>query len=363
MIGLLDYDALQQKKIRYPNLELMKMATYLRRNRQSVQIIVDLENLEFYSEIYLFQDDDSLPYPSSILRRRNVKWFGLAFSSGVHKPLDNEIEDCEPSISIYKLLFKDFIMKDQIKMEQVGYLLNASYVRLNRSLNKKYLKSIKKHRRVFVYDTEVFIGDWRKNADAILKRGAVGFNFIHPQHITDYELWFDITTNYSKNVFAKNYITLAFDFTPAKIAETAAIYPKLSDGKKTQFEWLRMEPTIREPFRQNTLAFAESIMQTAREGSAYPIRNSPFIGNPYHPFIHALARWRSSPQFYSINFIDFCESRKLYRERAFAIKIIGENKKYQQVFTEKPGNIAAMYGGLKSYDARKNTPSIYESYL
>ena len=130
-----------------------------------------------------FQDDDSLPYPSSILRRRNVKWFGLAFSGGVYKPLDNEIEDCEPSISIYKLLFKDFIMKDQIKMEQVGYLLNASYVRLNRSLNKKIFK-INKEKIVefFVYDTEVF---WRlgKETNAIKKR-VVGFNFIHP-HITD----------------------------------------------------------------------------------------------------------------------------------------------------------------------------------
>lgn len=136
MIGLLDYDALANQKIRYPNLELMKMATYLRRNRQSYRLVVDLDDLDIYSEIYLFQNDSNLDYPTFILKRKNVKWFGLAFTDNVYYEMDREIEICEPNIGIYKLLFKKFLLEDKMTTEQIGYLLNASYVRLSTPISK-----------------------------------------------------------------------------------------------------------------------------------------------------------------------------------------------------------------------------------
>ena len=87
MIGLLDYDALASQKIRYPNLELMKMATYLRRIRQSFRLIVDFSDLEIYNEIYLFQNDSTLRTQVKCFRKKNVKgglgWLSPITSTGL----------------------------------------------------------------------------------------------------------------------------------------------------------------------------------------------------------------------------------------------------------------------------------------
>ena len=147
-----------------------------------------------------------IPFPIGILKRKNVVWHGLAFSDGVRIPLAPEIEAIEPTIGVYKLLFRDFILQNRMKITQVGYLLNSSFMRLSEPISKKYLRSIRPNRRIFVYDTEVFEGCWRENTTALLARKATGFHIIHPQRTNDFDLWLTITEDYGRNVFcSKSY--------------------------------------------------------------------------------------------------------------------------------------------------------------
>ena len=72
---------------------------------------------------------------------------------------------------------------------QIGYLLNASYVRLSMPLNKRYIRTIRPNRRILVYDTNVFSGDWEKNVESLVKREIAGFIFLYEQELNDIELW------------------------------------------------------------------------------------------------------------------------------------------------------------------------------
>ena len=363
MIGLLDYDALASQKIRYPNLELMKMATYLRRIRQSFRLIVDFSDLEIYNEIYLFQNDSTLPYPSQVFRKKNVKWFGLAFTDNVYRPMAPEIEECEPSIGVYKLLFKEFLLQDKMTTTQIGYLLNASYVRLSMPLNKRYIRTIRPNRRILVYDTNVFSGDWEKNVESLVKREIAGFIFLYEQELNDIELWAKIFIKYPRRTFNYNEINVIFEFDLKYIETIIQVYRKIIGENKKPPYWLRLRPVIVPPYKENVLLFVEGIGAQMRAGVPLIWRDPPYKGNPYHPFVDALCAWAGGVGFSRQSFMDYLIEKDLHRERRFAQKLITNNKKYRLIFSQRPTDIKAMYGGLQSYETRRNRPSLYRDYL
>ena len=363
MIGLLDYDALTNQKIQYPNLELMKMATYLRRTRQSYRLITDLNDLEIYTEIYLFQNDSSLPYPSQVFRKKNVKWYGLAFTDNIYRPMASEIEECEPSIGAYKLLFKEFLLQDKMTTQQIGYLLNASYVRLSMPLNKRYIRSIRPHRRILIYDTNVFSGDWEKNVQLLVSKNIAGFIFLYEQEMDDIELWSRILLTYERKIFNYNEIGLAFEFSPAYMGTIIQVYKKIIGKNKGPAYWLRVRPIITPPYKENIMLFVESIGVQMREGIPITWRDPPYKGNPYHPFVDALCAWAGGPSFFRQSFMEYLIEKDLHRERRFAQKLIANNKKYSLILNQRVVNLKAMYGGLQSYESRRNRPSLYRDYL
>ena len=62
MIGFIDYDFFQTSKLSYPNLEMMKLSSFLTFDsgaREFCRLLSpDEPNLEAYEEITEFEDDD-----------------------------------------------------------------------------------------------------------------------------------------------------------------------------------------------------------------------------------------------------------------------------------------------------------------
>lgn len=365
MIGLLDYDAIMRQKVKYPNLELMKMATYLRRNRQSYRMVIDLENLDIFTRIIVFQNDPSVGYPGRILRRKDTEWYGLAFTSGVYQPMAPEIEECEPYIGTYKLLFKEFLLRDTMTTSEIGYLLNASYLRLSMSLNKRYIRTIKPNRRVLVYDTDAFQGNWEDNVNALIKRDIAGFIFLYEQKFYDIDLWAKVLLNYERRVFNYNPMTLYFNFDKTKIDTIINVYLKaIGDNKTRAAGWFDIYPMIPPPYKENTIAFAESIRKQMDAGIALGWKIPDYKGNPFHPFVNAICEWAgSNTYFFRYTFLEYVLKKDLHKERKFALKLIQQNKKFRFIFEHKAQEIAAMVGGLKSYESRRNYRSLFGDYL
>ena len=366
MIGLLDNDALVNQKVKYPNLELMKMASYLRRTKQSYRMVLDAEDLDIYTKVMVFQHNDKLDYPLKAFSKKGTEWFGLAFSGGTYKPMAEEIEECAPDITVYKQLFRKFLLEDKMEEREIGYLLNSSYVRLAPRLNKRYIKTIRKNRRVIVYDSDAFTGSWEENARALLKREITGFHFINLQKIYSLELWKKIYLEFERRNFNYNPIALDIPFRLADMKDILAVYEKMQGKNKTMIgssDNLIIYVNIQQPYRAQTKAFAEAIGRQILAEQAINWRMGPNTGNPYHSFVASLAAWASRGAFMRYTYMEYLYKNDLHRQIRFANKLIHENLKYQPIFTRRVKGWKEVMGGLREYELRRNQKSIFSDYL
>ena len=105
-IALYDADriyALKNKKpIPPPNFQLMKLSTYLNRQREMVSFISDLSRAPYYEKVYYFQEDISIPFSPEIVQYENIELCGYAVNKK-YKPMKKEAELCplNPMAYIY----------------------------------------------------------------------------------------------------------------------------------------------------------------------------------------------------------------------------------------------------------------------
>ena len=96
-IALYDADriyALKNKKpIPPPNFQLMKLSTYLNRQREMVSFISDLSRAPYYEKVYYFQEDASVPFSPEIVQYENIELCGYAVNKR-YKPMKKEVEQC-----------------------------------------------------------------------------------------------------------------------------------------------------------------------------------------------------------------------------------------------------------------------------
>lgn len=96
-IALYDADriyALKNKKpIPPPNFQLMKLSTYLNRQREMVSFISDLSRAPYYEKVYYFQEDISTPFAPEIIQYENIELCGYAVNKR-YKPMKKEVEQC-----------------------------------------------------------------------------------------------------------------------------------------------------------------------------------------------------------------------------------------------------------------------------
>ena len=122
-IGLIDDDL--RLKSSYPNLELMKIASFHKYNRDIVELVRDYRTYERYSKLILRKNtiDNNLPNMFLSKTRGKCEYGGYAFTNGIYIPMQEEIEKQNPDCTIYdKILkerpkFKTWLRKNLIRLE------------------------------------------------------------------------------------------------------------------------------------------------------------------------------------------------------------------------------------------------------
>ena len=89
MIGLLDYDWCVSNKISVliPNIEIMKLATYYKTEKNQFCRLLTLEDQELSScdKIYFFSEINKNPQiPEHYSRANNIIYGGTAFTNGIY---------------------------------------------------------------------------------------------------------------------------------------------------------------------------------------------------------------------------------------------------------------------------------------
>lgn len=186
MIGLVDYDlqTCQSSHLHPPNLEIMKLATYYKIERQQFCRLMPLtneEDLTTYDKIYFFSEANVIPkVPERFLRADNVIYGGTAFTNGIYRPFEEELIDYTlPRPAIYKEFLKDKF-NDGIKAKVISQILDDSYYRHYAGKEKLPLPAIRPKKRLWLYDTEFFQDGWREMVQEATDRKVSTINTIHP---------------------------------------------------------------------------------------------------------------------------------------------------------------------------------------
>lgn len=194
MIGLVDL-SLQQSKLVHlcpPNLEIMKLATYYKVEENHFCRIINLDETELssYDQIYVFSEADEQPQiPEAFRRAPNVIFGGTAFTNGKYIPFKNEIIDytiAKPHIYAQFLADKAAAGLD---IRVVNSILDNSYYRMYAGDNKLPIPPIQPRKRIFIYDKDFFVPNWRRIIEKISIRNPSSIQPIHPIYcktVTDY---------------------------------------------------------------------------------------------------------------------------------------------------------------------------------
>lgn len=125
--GLYDGDLPFYDRFPFLNLELMKLSTYYKNKKQIVSLVQDYKPQRF-SNFIVRQDylNPNAIYPYY----KNVEFGGKAFQGSVYKPLDLEIEQCQPDIGLYNN-FKASYKFTNTDARSFQVMRNAIHLRLS----------------------------------------------------------------------------------------------------------------------------------------------------------------------------------------------------------------------------------------
>ena len=106
-IGIIDFDAICQKKYVAPNYDIGLIYNYLKQDPNvSVRLVTSLKenNLDKYNELLIFKKSKYLPHPSAIIQKyynKNIKEYGEGFINRPARPFFKETLYSKPDFSCY----------------------------------------------------------------------------------------------------------------------------------------------------------------------------------------------------------------------------------------------------------------------
>lgn len=184
MVGLVDYDWQTSTSLTrlIPNLEIMKIATYYRIEKNTFCRLLSLEeeDLSVYEKIYFFSEAESSPQiPSHFLKAKNMIYGGTAFT-GNYQPFEESIIDYTIA---RPLIYKDVLKQkysEGAKAKVVAHVLDDSYYRMYAGDAELPVPPIRKNKKLYLFDKEVFHPGWQSVIKKIEARSPSSIVPIHP---------------------------------------------------------------------------------------------------------------------------------------------------------------------------------------
>lgn len=219
-IGLLDQDALSSPSTFLPNLEIMKLSTYYKKNKNYVSFILDPNKIERYNKVVLRKDINDGEYLSELFLEDKCEYGGLAFTNGIYVPLEEEIENSIPDISIYSSYFKRILIGKKKYEDLQRKLLKSSFIRLSSNGKTCNLDSSKGfigegariENTIYIYDIGIFNIENASEAisDIVLGKKQKA-KIVHPQYCNNFseiEKWCREKWSHTENRFIYDNVIL-----------------------------------------------------------------------------------------------------------------------------------------------------------
>lgn len=125
----LDWDLTRWQQPVVFNLELMKLVTHHKRNRNLVKMLHKYD-FERYSKIIVRKDYEDDDYPPEIFNNPKTEAGGLVFSAEGYLPMDTSIEQLPADTSIYQQMGR-YYSTGVVQNQRFKTLLNTDHFRLS----------------------------------------------------------------------------------------------------------------------------------------------------------------------------------------------------------------------------------------
>jgi hypothetical protein len=217
-IGIIDIDALQFPDKFFPNLEVMKVASYHWGKGDYVELVLDLHSpLEKYNKIYAFQTNINGEFQSQLFTRKNCEYYNSAIYGGEHIPMSTELENSVPNIEIYNQFFNKIYNINLERQKNINKWKKAKFIRIYEYNedgiiklfdNSEYLEDYVSRANVYIYDTNLFNVDAQTVEKIInILSNYTNITCLIPQKISDINMLNIIVSQSffsAKNIFIYN---------------------------------------------------------------------------------------------------------------------------------------------------------------
>ena len=158
IVGLFDQDMAIYQRLPF-NLELMKWATFFKKQRHIVKLSGEF-NPHYYSKFIYQKDINDGMFENDLSSYKNLTYGGLAFTNGIYQPMPLDVEMCSPDPYIYRPLQINFSRTGPDR-EFYNQMIRAQHLRL--SLDGKtlwpqlerQLNLADNHRVLYIHDTDI----------------------------------------------------------------------------------------------------------------------------------------------------------------------------------------------------------------
>ena len=186
MIGLVDYDFYSSTSTTQliPNLEIMKLATYYRSEKNLFCRLIDLNETDLtnYDVIYFFSESEKpIEVPDSFKKVSNIIFGGTAFTKEYIPFKDELIDYTIPRPTIYKEILKKKY-QDGIKSNIITHTLDDSYYRMFAGDARLPIPPVKIKKRIFIFDKDIFHNGWEDTLNMVSERNPAKILTIHPAY-------------------------------------------------------------------------------------------------------------------------------------------------------------------------------------
>lgn len=184
MIGLVDYDFYSASAITklIPNIEIMKLATYYKAERNIFCRLIDLNETELsnYDNIYFFSESEQpIQVPDAFKKATNIIFGGTNFTKN-YIPFEEQIIDYTiPRPAIYKEILKKKY-QEGIKSHVITHILDDSYYRMFAGDKVLPIPPVKTKKRIFIFDKDIFHPGWEEVLNKVAERNPAKILTIHP---------------------------------------------------------------------------------------------------------------------------------------------------------------------------------------
>lgn len=150
LVGIIDWDLFINKSTFLPNLEVMLISAYHKKNGDIVHLLLNEKNIEVYDKIYLRRNKKgSKKFPEAIYGIPNIDIGGQYYSNGIILPPEEKFLNCAPDTTIYDNYIL-YCKKQDKKVSGLKKIYNTNFI----SLKKDYPFK-QKYKNIILYDYDI----------------------------------------------------------------------------------------------------------------------------------------------------------------------------------------------------------------